>query len=204
MDAQTNIAARHISPVSVAPGSSFYEQLASWKSAQAEFLQVCDRPEPSDAALKSAGDVASQAYHRLIGTPAPDARGAAEKLVALQLWSEGSTIPKLEVLAICDDAKRILEAATTADPSAWDAALAEYRKAWALWDTLGEGYSDEESNAVAAVALPAIEAMIDTPAPNAAALAIKIEEARKDRREVTSDDLDAILADVRRLAAMEG
>ena len=50
------------------------------------------------------------------------------------------------------------------DPSpeeaAWATALANYREAWAGWATLGSDYTDEESDAVAAVAFPAFDKLL--------------------------------------------
>jgi hypothetical protein len=103
------------------------------------------------------------------------------------------------------DLERLAEPVTfrkfATDAATWEAALAHYRGVWSLWDELGEDYTNEESDAVCAVAMPALETLIETPAPDLHALAIKIEEMRRDQREIQDENIDAILADVRRFAA---
>lgn len=102
-----------------------------------------------------------------------------------------------------EDLERMSPPRGATDSGVWDAALAEYRKAWALWDELTGEYTHEESNAVAVIAIPALDTMIETPVPSAAALVTKIEEMRRAERQIDDDDLAAILADARYLAARE-
>jgi hypothetical protein len=106
------------------------------------------------------------------------------------------------------DLERLAEPVTfrrfATDAASWEAALTHYRQAWSLWEELGENFTNEESDAVCAVAMPALETLIETPAPDLDALAIKIEEMRRDQREIQDEDIDAILANVRRFASVGG
>jgi hypothetical protein len=92
---------------------------------------------------------------------------------------------------------------TPSEKQAWDAALGQYRRAWALWSILVGDYANEAADAVSAIALPALETLIETPAPTLAALVIKMEETSRGQREVNSEDWDQIISDARRLAGME-
>jgi hypothetical protein len=96
----------------------------------------------------------------------------------------------------------VLEASARPDRSAWEKAEAEYHKAWALWDDLAE-YTNEQSDAVAAIAFPAMQRMMDTPAPDAAAMLVKMIAARDGSRIVTESDMDALVADARRFSGQE-
>jgi len=81
--------------------------------------------------------------------------------------------------------------------SAWDDALAEHDREYARWETLGSGYTDEESDAIAADYNPAMERLIVTPAPDLPALLRKFEviwpedqrrgDAGRDTREFYND-----------------
>ncbi|MDB5582919.1 MAG: hypothetical protein JWR80_8095 [Bradyrhizobium sp.] len=83
---------------------------------------------------------------------------------------------------------------------AWDASVARYRAALALWDAIGADSTDGQWDAVSKIYNPAFETLIDTPAPDIAALALKIEIATLDQRTPGIAETQAILADARRLA----
>jgi hypothetical protein len=89
----------------------------------------------------------------------------------------------------------------TPDRAEWDQVEAEYRKAWARWDDLPDNYTNEESDAVHAVAWPAMRKLIDTPAPDAAAMLVKMVAAWEGGRIIDEDDKEALIADARRIAA---
>jgi hypothetical protein len=107
------------------------------------------------------------------------------------------------LLGAATDVVALPAAAPVADTEEWDAALDAHHKAWALWDVLGDNYSNEEANAVSAVAHPALGRLMSTRAPSLAALIVKMEQARIDGTPIADEDWDAVLADVRALAARE-
>ena len=89
------------------------------------------------------------------------------------------------------------------DRAEWDRVEAEYRKAWALWDDLPDNYANEESDAVDAVAWPALRQLIDTPAPDAAAMLVKMVAAWEGGRIIDEDDKEALIADATLLASLD-
>ena len=68
-------------------------------------------------------------------------------------------------MAAKDDTATRSASATSTDPepTEWDLALANFREAWALWPPLGADYTDEQSDAVGAIAFPALERLMATP-----------------------------------------
>jgi hypothetical protein len=118
--------------------------------------------------------------------------------VARRLRDEAEEIEKDVPSSI---ATRVGDMTTSNDRAEWEKAETAYREAWALWDTLPDDYSNEEADAIQAVAWPAMRKLIDTPAPDAAAMLVKMVSAWEGGLIVTEGDKEALIADATRLAA---
>jgi hypothetical protein len=154
-----------------------------------------------DDEVHSRCNVEDEILYRLIDVPTRSLAEFVQKLGIVLAWSYS---PARDVMAkVLADGQRLVSI-ESADRSTWEAAEAEYRKAWALWDDLGDVYTNEESDAVAAIAFPAMERMMDIPAPDAAAMLMKMIAAREGNRIVNEDDMDALIQDARRFAAFDG
>ncbi|MDF0491607.1 hypothetical protein PX554_26180 [Sphingomonas sp. H39-1-10] len=91
-----------------APSDSlFYQRLAAFDRANAEFLRCCAPGVPDEIGDEACG-IAGDAYGLMIETPAPDYLALVRKIDALGRWSKECALPPDEVAMIAEDAARLL------------------------------------------------------------------------------------------------
>ena len=154
----------------------------------------------AEAELERRCNVEDEIVYRLLDVPTMSTAAFVEKLRIVFGWSFSPARDVLDRLLL--DGQRLISRLAP-ERVDWEAVEAEYHKGWALWDELGDDYSNEESDAVADIAFGAMRKMMDTPAPDAAAMLMKMIAATEGSKIVTADDMDALIADARRFAVVD-
>jgi hypothetical protein len=174
-----------------------WRELVEEHATAREPTLVRDLPEDE---LERRRHVEGAVMERLLDFEPASLPTLVEKLRIVLAWSISPSGNALDQILL---AGQRLVARQQAGRAIWDKAEAEYRRAWALWDKLTDGYTDEEGEAVGAIALPALCRLIETPVPDAAALVVKLIAAWDDGRILDEEEKAAIMTDAMLLAGQD-